>query len=132
MVNINELNNEATHLKEMTIEEKEEATKIAGHLATHYLNAVWDMSGGRGFPSDVTNIQEKYKQVKHQVVKEYEKSLNEKVLKFFRLKKRKKNEKISIDDVVSIIKYKLVSKPKRKLACFMWDKEYNIYPLVRR
>jgi hypothetical protein len=124
---------ESEHLRPMMDEEKEEATKIAGHLATHYLNAVWDMSSGRGFPSeDVTNIQEKYKQVEQQVVKEYEKSLNEKVLKFFMLKRKKKNEKISIDDVVSIIKYKLVSKPKRKLACFMWDKEYNIYPLVRR
>jgi hypothetical protein len=124
---------EATFPSPMTEEQKEEATKIAGHLATHYLNAVWDMSSGRGFPSeDVTNIQEKYKQVKHQVVKAYEKSLNEKVLKFFMLKRKKKNEKISIDEVVSIIKYKLVSKPKRKLACFMWDKEYNIYPLVRR
>jgi len=125
---------ESEHLRPMTDEEKEEATKIAGHLATHYLNAVWDMSKGRrGFPSeDVPNIQEKYKQVKHQVVKAYEKSLNEKVLKFFMLKRKKKGEKISIDDVVSIIKYKLVSKPKRKLACFMWDKEYNIYPLVRR
>lgn len=133
MVNINELNNAAKHLKEMTMEEKEEATKIAGHLATHYLNAVWDMSGGRGFPSeDVTNIQQKYQQVKHQVVKEYEKSLNEKVLKFFKLKRKKKGEKISIDDVVSIIKYKLVTKPKRKLACYMWDKEYDIYLLVRR
>jgi hypothetical protein len=124
---------EATFPSPMTEEQKEEATKIAGHLATHYLNAVWDMSSGRGFSSeDVTNIQEKYKQVKQQVVKEYEKSLNEKVLKFFMLKRKKKNEKISIDEVVSIIKYKLVSKPKRKLACFMWDKEYNIYPLVRR
>lgn len=90
------------------------------------------MSGGLGFPSeDGTNIQEKYKQIKHQVVKEYEKSLNEKVLKFFMLKRKKKWEKISIDDVVSIIKYKLITKPKRKLACFMWEKEYNIYPLVR-
>jgi hypothetical protein len=121
------------HYSPMTDEEKEEANKIARHLATHYLNAVLDMSSGRGFPSeDVTNIQEKYKQVEQQVVKEYEKSLNEKVLKFFMLKRKKKNEKISINDVVSIIKYKLVSKPKRKLACFMWDKEYNIYPLVRR
>lgn len=124
---------ESEHLRPMTEQEKEVASELAGHLAVNYMNAVWDMSAGRGLPSeDVTNIQEKYNQVKHQVVKEYEKSLNEKVLKFFRLKKRKKNEKISIDDVVSIIKYKLVTKPKRKLACYMWDKEYNIYPLVRR
>jgi len=124
---------EATFPSPMTEEQKEEATKIAGHLATHYLNAVWDMSSGRGVPSEeVTNIQEKYKQVEQQVVREYEKSLNEKILKFLMLKRKKKGEKISINDVVSIIKYKLVSKPKRKLDCFMWDKEYNIYPLVRR
>ncbi len=116
----------------MTEDEKKEATEIAGHLATHYLNAVWNTIHGQASPKDVVNIQDKYDQVKHQVVKDYEKSLNEKVLKFFMLKRKKKNEKISIDDVVSIIKYKLVSKPKRKLACFMWDKEYNIYPLVRR
>lgn len=124
---------ESEHLRPMTDEEKEVASELAGHLAVNYLNAVWDTLGKREVPSeDVTNIQEKYDQVKHQVVKVYEKSLNEKVLKFFRLKKRKKNEKIFIDDVVSIIKYKLVTKPKRKLACFMWDKEYDIYPLVRR
>lgn len=116
----------------MTEEQKEEAAQMAGHLATHYLNAVWDMSHGQSSPTDVFNIQDRYDQVKLQVVKAYEKSLNEKVLKFFMLKRKKKNEKISIDDVVSIIKYKLVTKPKRKLACYMWDKEYNIYPLVRR
>ena len=116
----------------MTEEQKEVASELAGHLANNYLNAVWDMSHSQSSPTDVFNIQDRYDLVKHQVVKDYEKSLNEKVLKFFMLKRKKKDEKISIDDVVSIIKYKLVSKPKRKLACYMWDKEYDIYPLVRR
>lgn len=117
----------------MTDEQKEEATKIAGHLATHYLNAVWDTSGGIRVPSgESRKIGEKYKEVKRQVVAEYEKSLNDVVLKFLRLKKRKKGQKITLSKVADIIKYKLITKPKRKLACYMWDKEYDIYPLVRR
>lgn len=83
-------------------------------------------------PTDVLNIQERYDQVKMQVVTAYEKSLNEKVLKFFMLKRKKKHEKITFTNVADIIKYKLITKPKRKLACYMWDTEYNIYPSVRR
>jgi hypothetical protein len=61
----------------------------------------------------------------------YEKTLNDKVLKFLKLKRKRKDEKISIDNVVDIIKYKLVTKPKRKLACFLWDEPYDIYHHVR-
>lgn len=117
----------------MTESEREEATKIAGHLATHYLNAVWDVDYGGSYTSkDTYNIQEKYEDVKKHVVSMYEKSLNDKVLKFLKLKRKRKDEKISIDNVVDIIKYKLVTKPKRKLACYLWDEPYNIYPLVRK
>ena len=120
------------NIMKMTESQKEEAIQLAGHLASNYLNAVWDVTPGQLHPTDVTNIQERYDQVKMQVVTSYEKSLNQKVLKFLMLKRKKKGETISIDDVTSIIKYKLVTKPKRKLACYMWDKEYDIYPSVRR
>lgn len=117
----------------MTDEQKEEATKLAGHLAIHYLNAVWDMSTSKkGFSSDYINdIQEQYNQVKKQVVTTYEKNLNDKILKFFMLKRKKKGEKITSNDILNIIKYKLYTTPKRKIACYMWDIPYDIYPYIR-
>lgn len=118
--------------RDMTDEEKEEATKLAEHLAINYWNGVWDMSTGKRFSSeDVFGIQERYDLVKLQVVSAYEKSLNDKILKFFFLKRKNKDEKITLNDVIDIIKYKLYYKPKRKLACYLWDKPYDIYHLVK-
>jgi hypothetical protein len=66
------------------------------------------------------------------MVEKYEKKLNDKVLKFFKLRKKKKRENITFNDVVDILKYKLWENPKRKFACYMWDVQYDIYHLVRR
>lgn len=117
----------------MTDSEREEATQIAEYLAKNYMNAVWDMHLGKTYTiDDLRNIEQRYDKIKLEVVKMYEKGLNDKVLKFFKLRKKKKKENITFNDVVDILKYKLWVKPKRKFACYMWDVEYNIYHLVRR
>jgi effector-binding domain-containing protein len=88
---------------------------------------------GRHFRiEDCREIQERYDKVKSNFVREYEQSLNGKILKFFKLKKKDKNENIKFSDVINIIRYKLYVKPKRKIACFMWEIPYDIYHLVNR
>jgi len=126
---MNEKNNTYT----MTDSEREEAEQIAAYLAKNYLNAVWDMHSGKSYTvRDIYNIQGKYDEVKLEMVEKYEKNLNDKVLKFFKLRKKKKKENITFNNVVDILKYKLWEKPKRKFACYMWDVQYDIYHLVRR
>ncbi len=98
--------------------------KVAEHLAKNYDKGVWDapnLSGVGLSSEDYKNLERLYNLTVFDAKKKYQKILNTRVLKYFRLKRTEKGEeRIQFSELKEILHYKMVTRPKKALREFLY------------
>ena len=105
------------------------AEKVVKHLAENYDKGVWEGSiiGEYLTREDISPILERYKEMQKVYQGSYEKNLNKQIVDFLTFQ-----GSVTSKEFIGLIKYKLISKPKRKIAHFLWSKDDNIYYQIRK